>query len=371
MKPHICWLTPDYLLDTDFNLVPQLLDDYLISWIIVLPAKNARFKESDFQHLRQIENLNIHFFYIKFRQRDLRLIFFFKKLFSFIKGLDANLVFINYVVTLYFLPFSVYYLSRKNTILTAHQGEVHKGFRFQKIFASLYKIAYTYFNKNQLYSKSQTALFKKHYPNNNVFTIPLSVKDFGGRDLDVKKDDKVTFLSFGSIRPQKRIDLLIKATNLLVEQGINNFKVIIAGHSDNWKEYECLIKYKEFIECDIRSIENSEIPFLFKKAHYLVLPYEIVTQSGPMKIAYNYNLPIISSNLKGFTDEMEVGDNGFVFEPNNYEDLASVMKDRIEKNTSDYGKIQHSLSHYVAENYSDTVIIDNYKKMFGSILNTN
>jgi len=64
-----------------------------------------------------------------------------------------------------------------------------------------------------------------------------------------------------------------------------------------------------------------------------------VSQSGPTKIAFNYNLPIIASNLPGFSDEILEGVNGYLFEPGNVEDLVCVMAHAIDTYNCGYDKL--------------------------------
>ena len=43
-----------------------------------------------------------------------------------------------------------------------------------------------------------------------------------------------------------------------------------------------------------------------------MLPYQDVAQSGPHMIAYNYNLPVIASDIEGFAERVEDGENSFL-----------------------------------------------------------
>ena len=47
-------------------------------------------------------------------------------------------------------------------------------------------------------------------------------------------------------------------------------------------------------------MKNDEIILYFQEADYLVLPYDESTQSGPLLIAYNYNIPVIASDIELF-----------------------------------------------------------------------
>lgn len=47
---NIVWVTPDAFVDCDNNpvILSEILKVYSIHWIVILSAKNSRFKESDF-----------------------------------------------------------------------------------------------------------------------------------------------------------------------------------------------------------------------------------------------------------------------------------------------------------------------------------
>ena len=56
-----------------------------------------------------------------------------------------------------------------------------------------------------------------------------------------------------------------------------------------------------------------------------MLPYQDVAQSGPHMIAYNYNLPVIASDIDGFAERVEDGVNGFLFRVNDKESLKAAI----------------------------------------------
>lgn len=62
-KKKISWVTPDYFLDVDIPIVPNLLDEYDIIWIILFPWRNNRYKEEDLsKYAKKYNNLSIFLF---------------------------------------------------------------------------------------------------------------------------------------------------------------------------------------------------------------------------------------------------------------------------------------------------------------------
>jgi glycosyltransferase involved in cell wall biosynthesis len=367
-KKYIIWITPDYFVDCDIDIIPKLLKEFDIHWIVMIPAKDARFKREDFTRFENMKGLTFTYQFCKYRYRDPRYIQTYIKIFSQLKRYKADVTYLNYVPTPYFTPLAMLFFKRKKTILTAHQGQVHDGFKYQWIYKALYKISYSWFNINNLFSKSQAQIFTTKYPANKTSVIPLVLKSFGNSTLE-KRNDFISFFTFGGIRPKKNIDLLIEAGCLVCDKGYKNFKIVIAGGCDDWGLYQQKIRYPEVFELDIRQIENDEIPDLFAYNHFLVLPYSIVTQSGPLKIAYNYNVPVIVSDQPGFTDEVIDDVCGYVFKTGDVEDLANVLIKAITNGFYGYNDLAQKQHTFVNNTYSDEVILDKYVKMFNNLVN--
>ena len=116
---------------------------------------------------------------------------------------------------------------------------------------------------------------------------PFLLKDYGKAKHE-RTDTRITFLGYGNIRRYKRLDVLIDATERAYAQVKIPFRVIIAGSSDNWSEYQKHIIHQELFDTRIGRIPNEDIPELFVETDYVVMPYESIAQSGAMMVAMNY-----------------------------------------------------------------------------------
>ena len=87
----ICWVTSEWFADVDIPIIPELLDNYKIHWIIVL-YPNGRFKESYFDKFKTLNNLEIEFIKVKHRARHPRtMLDYFQLLLSLRRvGADIN-----------------------------------------------------------------------------------------------------------------------------------------------------------------------------------------------------------------------------------------------------------------------------------------
>lgn len=365
----ICWITPDCFLDTDLNYfnMHEILKHYDIHWIVLF-SRNNRFKESDFEQIKEgNSNLTIEFFWFNYKIRNPKNIIVHLRLGKAIKKQCPDIIYMNDSVdSPWELPM-FYLLPKKHYIQTAHQGEVHIGMRHKKLINVLRRLVYSQVKYVNMFSKSQAELFQKHFPNSKIFKIPLALKDFGSPTTEKPKDGIIRFLSFGTINYAKNIDLLIDAACLLYDQGYRNFKVSINGMCKDWSFYQARIRYPELFDIDIRSIGNSEIANLFASADFFVQPYRVVSQSGPTKIAFNYNLPIIASNLPGFSDEILDGVNGYLFEPGDVNELVRVMAQAIDTYVFDYSKLKVSMAEYTKRYYSLERIASLYVEMFDDV----
>lgn len=370
MKKKIVWLTSDCFVDCDFDkdILQDILKIYDIEWYILLPLEESRYKNYDFSPLKKLDGINIHLFEFLHRNGSIKRIFDYLRLFRNIKKEKYDIIYINCPPTPLLLPFIIT-LDSKKAIMTAHQGEVHKGFSNPWKHKIIRFFLYHKIPNINMFSLSQAALMAKHFPKATINTVNLSLKDFGKPNASVQKDrTHVIFSSFGTINYGKHIDLLIDAACNMYEQGVRNIRIKIFGQCDNWEFYKQKIRYPEIFECKIELIDNKEIPDLFCSSHFFVQPYRIVTQSGPLKIAFNYNVPVICSNLPGFRDEVKENINGLLFESENVDDLQNALLkaiDIVEK--GEYNSLQERMKEYVVANYSPSRIADSYIKMFNKL----
>lgn len=374
MKKKICWVTPDCFLDTDlnYNIMSGLLKVYDIHWIVLFKKNGNRYEESDFGRLKdENDNLIVDFLYAHHRMRHPWNFYYYWQIYKTLKCEKPDVIYLNipphtpYILPLYFS------LPSNKTIVAAHQGEIRYGFKYPVVLRCFRRIAYRYVHYANLFSKTEASRFKINHSHIKIFQINLPPKDFGNptnKRPMVDKIHPIRFLSFGSIVFAKNIEMLIVAACRLHEQGYNNFVVSINGQSNNWTFYESYIKYPNIFENDIRSIPNELIPNLFNGAHYFVQPYRQVTQSGPMKLAFRYNLPDICSDLSGLKDEIVEGVNGFLFKHNDVDDLVRIMKECIDKHNERYEELRNKMKEFIDKKYSSDVTLEKYCNMFETVI---
>jgi D-inositol-3-phosphate glycosyltransferase len=166
--------------------------------------------------------------------------------------------------------------------------------------------------------------------NNAVRNSPLTPSE-AKRCLGLAEGTK-TILFFGNLAPYKGIDYLVAAFQRISARR-NEYRLIIAGSSDVHAKYWQPIR--EAIQQDVQQgrvllhdefIPDDETEIYFKAADILVLPYRHVYQSGVLFLGYSFGLPVIASAVGSLKDEITEGETGFVFKPEDVDDLVRVIE---------------------------------------------
>lgn len=367
-KRKICWITGSNFLDVDIPIIPRLIEKYDITWFIFRQKESWYTNEECEQLIKKI-GCNGRVFYLETRLASYESFKQFYSLVKNVKEINADLCYVNYIGIPFLWPLILLLgIDRKKFVYPCHDYQDHVGVKMRRYYVFTKKLIFKTIPNYQFFSRTQRKLFLSDYKDKRTFYAPLALKDFGGEKYNLYKEDVVTFLFFGNIRENKGMHILIEAVNLLYKKYSGKFRVKIAGNCSNWDRYAKLIKTPECYDLDIRRIENDEIPRLFHNAHYLVLPYEDVTQSGPLLISYNYYLPVIASDHDGFKEYIDNGKTGFLFRNLDATDLFRTMEKTISIH-SNYSTIKQNLRSFVDKNCSLDSIIAKYENGFDDILN--
>lgn len=359
----ICWVTSEYLLQVDMPVIAELNKIYDITWVLLSKKNSDKIKTAE--QYAKTNFLKMSVFELTRNRFSPMNYFEYARLCKKICAFNSDVYYFDFIT----FPFALFaikkYIAPEKVIMAMHHGSIHKSMEFRH----LYKLFLSYLCKQkfrfQYFSNVQASYYTGE--KKNLYVIPLALNDYGEGKV-CKNSGCVNFLFFGLIIETKNVDLLINAACKLKERIKLPFKVSIVGKCNEWDEkYSKLIKYPEVFDLDIRMVPDSMIPDLFTSAHYLVLPYKAVTQSGPLRIAYGYNLPVIASDLDGFKECVVDGVTGFLFKNDDEDSLCDIMQYVVE-HADCYNSIQEAQSLYVKENYSIDVIVGQYKEMIDSII---
>jgi glycosyltransferase involved in cell wall biosynthesis len=131
--------------------------------------------------------------------------------------------------------------------------------------------------------------------------------------------------------------------------------------------YEPISVNKNVVEKHIRFIGNDEGADFFSNADYLVLPYREATQSGPLKIAFHYNIPVIASDINSFKEEIEHGVDGYLFKAGSVADLADCLHHVLIRHETDDKRLKEAQLEYVMAHYSPAKVRHDFLEMFNKM----
>lgn len=147
------------------------------------------------------------------------------------------------------------------------------------------------------------------------------------RRLAIPQDAEV-LLFFGFIRKYKGLQTLLEAFPKVLAKR-PKARLIIAGEF-----YDDEQPYREAIESngiadhvDVRAeyIPGDEVKHYFSAANLIVQPYETATQSGVVQTAYNFNRPVVVTNVGGLAEVVPHGEAGYVVDPGSPNALADAV----------------------------------------------
>ena len=153
--------------------------------------------------------------------------------------------------------------------------------------------------------------------------------------------EQKVILFFGYIRPYKGLSVLLDAMKEIDQRKdkIGSVFLLAVGES-----YEDVRKYhKHIVRLGISSrvriiseyVPNEMVVTYFSAADVVVLPYLSATQSGIVQIAYNFEKPVIATDVGGLSEVVLDGVTGFIVPPNNSTALADAIgKFYIQKKES-------------------------------------
>jgi glycosyltransferase involved in cell wall biosynthesis len=362
----IFYLSSADVLDTDMNVLPHLSKDNQITFGVLIPKLSRSYWEKELKKIiLKNEQIQFEIAPLKYRRRNPLNIPVYIKLILAIRSGNYDIIYLNDFEDIYFRTLFAAFIRKDRTIYGIHDVVNHSGWKQNILMEASKKMFLRKFDTVLTFSESQAKLLESKC--SRVFAVPMSMKYFGDTP-DIQKDyNIIQFLFFGNIASYKGLDILINAVKQLSLKH-DNFRLTIAGRCSEWKAlYEPMIANNKNIVADIRFIENVEIPKLFASAHYLILPYKDVTQSGPLLIAYNYSVPVIASDLDGFREYMKEGTTGFTFGASREDHLEKVLENSLLRKKKEYDYLVGNLKDFVWKKYAAENVASQYNNIFENV----
>ena len=169
------------------------------------------------------------------------------------------------------------------------------------------------------FQPGKQARFVPH-PLYDNFGEPIE-KSVARRALGIDENDPL-ILFFGFIRKYKGLDLLLTAISILKKDPVSdipNLKLLVAGeYYEDEKPYLQQIKtlgIGDSVILRTHFIADSEVRFYLCAADAVIQPYRNATQSGVTPLAYQFEKPMIVTNVGGLPSLVPHERAGLVAEP--------------------------------------------------------
>jgi len=173
-----------------------------------------------------------------------------------------------------------------------------------------------------------------------VVLTPHPVYDFGapGRarpdraaaraQLGLPADARLA-LFVGFIKPYKGVAHLIAAAPRLRERYGSGLQVLVVGdiygERQPYFDQVAQLGVGDVVRIVDGFVPDETVEAYFCAADLVVLPYVSATQSGIVQIAYNYDRPVVTTNVGGLPEVVREGETGFLVPPAEPDALAAAV----------------------------------------------
>jgi len=214
---------------------------------------------------------------------------------------------------------------------------------------------------------------------NNLYVIPHGVREtefIKNAKSSIGVEGKKVILLMGFFRPSKNFEQIIRVFPK-IKQKVPDSVLVVAGDVR-------LGEYSEYMDGLVRMINESEsrdsIRFIKGKfsqdrydeivcsADVAVLPYRISAQSGVMAHFLAYGIPIVSSDLRLFKDNIQKFEFGFVCKTDQdyIEGIASILTEEKLQN-----RFSSEIKRYVKDNLLWEKVAHKTAVLYQQVINQN
>jgi glycosyltransferase involved in cell wall biosynthesis len=186
-------------------------------------------------------------------------------------------------------------------------------------------------------------------------------KDDARKLLHIPENKKV-ILCFGFIRKNRGYEFLIEAAG-----DMHDTIILIAGKILEKDVYRMLLDYETKVSnlrIFAKWIPNEEIQWYFNACDIVVLPYTEITTSGVIPLAYAFSRPVVTTDIGGIPDVVNVN-TGILVPPRNTE----ALREAIQKILSmDFEAMGGYAREYARKEFSWESNAQKIKELYRSIL---
>jgi L-malate glycosyltransferase len=165
------------------------------------------------------------------------------------------------------------------------------------------------------------------YKLENVRQLPNFIDGTVFKPHSIAKNSHFTFISVGSLHPNKGFDILLEAFNLLSKQYPKiSFKLIVIGDGNERRRLESFIKLHDLKKSVLMSgwMKNIELPQILNHAHVFISSSRVETFGISPLEALACGLPVITT-ISGGPEQFINIQNGLLVEKENVLSLKDAM----------------------------------------------
>jgi D-inositol-3-phosphate glycosyltransferase len=164
---------------------------------------------------------------------------------------------------------------------------------------------------------------------NYLASVPTGItREMARAHFGLTPDQRV-LVFFGQIKDVKGLEVLLEGFALARAQD-PGLHLLIGGRvwKTDFSKYQHLINQHglgPFCTLHIRYIPDDEVPYFYRCADLVVLPYLRIYQSGVVLLAMSYGSPVLVSDIEGMLEAVDDEKSGFVFRSRDPRHLAQRL----------------------------------------------
>jgi glycosyltransferase involved in cell wall biosynthesis len=166
--------------------------------------------------------------------------------------------------------------------------------------------------------------------------------------------DERVILFFGYVRRYKGLHVLLDAMPAISKS--LKVKLLVVGEfygdEQNYRQQIAEMNLQHDVTVHSDYVPNEEVSRYFSAADVVVLPYISATQSGIVQIAYQFDKPVIATDVGGLSEVVLNERTGYIVKPESPNDVAeAVVRFYTEKHEEEFVKnVREEKKKYSWEN---------------------
>jgi len=241
--------------------------------------------------------------------------------------------------------------------------EIHNVLPHKKFFHNDLKISRYFFNVADLkfvhYISNKKELKEKlNVDTSDVYVIPHAsfienypntiTKESARTKLGLNLHSKV-ILVFGFIQEYRGYRTLIES---IEKHHLQDIEVVVTGELRDKKLYDFLVEKENSLKnlhVFEGYVDDTDIQIFMNAADVVVLPYDDITTSGVVLLAYAFKRPVITTRVGGMADVVIEGTTGLLIPPKDPLELKNAIMNMFKIDFVKMGENGYAMS---SENYS-------------------